>query len=211
MKRSGPLRRTGSLRRRRGTSKRRCEVCEAEFYGDSRPGRGRFCSQRCMGAAQVKPRARSCSVCGSTFEHENLRRKTCSAACRNEAVRQGKIGRKNPSYNGGSRGSHEWQAAKESACRACGSGRRLVLHHVVYEQHVRKRGGNAFDPDDSLTLCWDCHAKHHHSADDRLHVRVFRPENVVFARALLGDYARDYFVRFYDGDLDSVYPREQAA
>jgi hypothetical protein len=184
--------------------------CGREFYVP--PGeamRRRFCSRTCMGIVQRKDRTRTCTICGVEFEHPAQRaRKTCSTKCRNEAVARAKQAGKNPNYKGAhGHPTRAWRAAKESRCRICRSNRGLTQHHVVYEQHVRKRGGFPWDPDDSLTVCFDCHNGHHHSADRRIHVRHLRYENIRFAVALLGDYAADYFIRYYDGTRGEIEER----
>jgi hypothetical protein len=182
-----------------------CRHCGTEFMmPPSLSLRRKFCSQACMGASQRKVRTASCAICGEAFERPpRTLRKTCSAACKRELLRQSKLGRNNPSWTGRQHaGDKRWVAALADCCALCGSSRRLQRHHVIYEQHVRRRGGDCFHPDDCLTLCFNCHVAHHRGRGGRIRVSQLRPENIEFACALLGAYARDYFVRYYDLDCD---------
>lgn len=185
-----------------------CETCGREFYvRPGQVGRRRFCSAACRGF--VSRAVRTCSVCGTKFQTapRSGPRKTCGAACRNEAIRRAKLGGKNPNYHGAHRNPTDaWRAARKPMCevRGCRSRRSLRQHHVVYEQHVRKRGGNPWDPRDSFTACFDHHNRHHHNADARIHVRDLTDENLRFARELLGEAAVDYFIRYYAGSRDEI-------
>jgi hypothetical protein len=169
---------------------RSCVVCHKAFYvtqSDARRG-AKFCSQKCMGKAGRV--ARTCEVCGGTFHNSDNRTKTCGKRpCVVEIKARSKRGKR-----------YLWEASREICCRICGSSHRLNIHHVVYEQHVRREGGNTLDPDNGLTLCFTCHMKHHHGADDRIAVSQLREENVDFAFDLLGPAAYDYFIRYYDND-----------
>lgn len=91
-------------------------------------------------------------------------------------------------------------------CRWCGRGvrpwgkvPRLRMHHVVYEQEVRRRGGDVLDARNALALCDRCHEEHHSGAPAarRIPLAALRPENLKFARRLLGDYAGDYLAAHY--------------
>jgi hypothetical protein len=69
-------------------------------------------------------------------------------------------------------------------------------HHVVYEQHVRKHGGDPNDTRNLMPLCLGCHGAHH------ARMRVIDTERlpagaVAFAEELLGDYAADYLAQYY--------------
>lgn len=78
-KTSGPPRRGKTLT---------CVVCGQPFYvpqSELRRGR-KYCSQACMGQANIKLRA--CSICGKEFPGSRLKRKTCSPACASEAQRR---------------------------------------------------------------------------------------------------------------------------
>jgi hypothetical protein len=69
-------------------------------------------------------------------------------------------------------------------------------HHVVYEQHVRKHGGDPDDPRNLMPLCFQCHGSHH--GRSRVIGRHKIPAAALeFADGLLGDYAQDYFARYY--------------
>lgn len=158
--------------------------------------RGRkYCSQACQGLATRVSREFTCRICGKAFTRRSRKLvTTCGPVCRGKAIGEtkhklaegGKMERKGI-----------WIASAENACRACGVMEPLQIHHVVYEQHVRKRAGDVFDPRNSLTLCRICHARQH-SGHTRLPVAKLRPENLAFAKDLLGEYAGDYFARFYN-------------
>lgn len=72
----------------------------------------------------------------------------------------------------------------------------VQLHHVVYQQHVRNRGGDLTDARNLLALCYDCHRRHHNRVAPI--PRASLPDAAVeFAEELLGDYANDYLGRYY--------------
>lgn len=197
MKRTPMKRTSGPARRGRYVP---CQTCNEEFY--VRPGEiGRkFCSRTCMGF-QIR-KERTCVVCRSKFFSRPRQGpvKTCSVKCTNELKRRSKTGSRNPSYkNGAAANRQRWASQAESECRLCGSRKRLQLHHVVYEQHVRGKG-DSWEPTNSFTICWRCHNAHHRAVDGRIPFDSLRPENVEFARALLGDAAPYYFIRYYDVD-----------
>ncbi|HEX7088711.1 MAG TPA: HNH endonuclease [Longimicrobiales bacterium] len=86
-----------------------------------------------------------------------------------------------------------------TSCARCGSGALLQEHHVVYVQHLRQEGGDVTDSANALTLCADCHRKHH----DRAHpvpLALLRDENYRFAAALYGPKSYDYLRRRYSGE-----------
>ena len=58
--------------------------------------------------------------------------------------------------------------------------------------------GDAYDPDNSYTICFDCHANHHSGSDYKINFCSLREENFRFAQTLLGEYAGDYLERYYD-------------
>lgn len=73
-----------------------CVVCGQPFYvpqSELRRGR-KYCSQACMGSANIKLRA--CSICGKEFPGGALQRKTCSPACASEAHRRSLLARLGP-------------------------------------------------------------------------------------------------------------------
>lgn len=77
----------------------------------------------------------------------------------------------------------------------CGSPA-VHAHHVVYEQHVRRRGGDVADERNLIGLCYDCHRRHHNRVAV-LPLSVLPGEAVDFAHELMGDAATDYFRRYY--------------
>jgi hypothetical protein len=100
-----------------------------------------------------------------------------------------------------------WLNAKAKRCALCGRRKGLTQHHVVYEQHVRKHGGDPFDPRDGLTVCLDEHNRHHDGSAWKIPVARLRPDNLQFALELLGDYAADYLARHYDGTPAEIQAR----
>lgn len=81
-------------------------------------------------------------------------------------------------------------------------------HHVVYEQHVKKYGGDVNDHRNALGICtklrpgteYDnrCHQRQH-AGVRRLPTECLRDENIEFAFELMGMAAYDYFNRYYTG------------
>lgn len=188
-----------------------CLVCGSAFYaGPAEVRRGaKFCSNVCNGLGTRKQRV--CTICGQSFENKGPR-KTCSRACWIEAGGRAKRGSRNPGANGETESRERWFSSAENECRKCGTreGRRH-LHHVVYEQHVRKAGGDVYAPENGLTLCFGCHMGQHHSADGRVSVSTLRSENLTFAFSLLGAAAFDYFIRYYDVDARHLLERHLEA
>lgn len=76
-------------------------------------------------------------------------------------------------------------------------------HHVVYEQHVKDKGGSPKDPRNALALCLDCHFAHH-KALPRIPTECLRDENIEFAFELLGLAAPYYFERYYTGTDERI-------
>lgn len=53
-----------------------------------------------------------------------------------------------------------------------------------------------WDPRNGLTLCGGCHSAHH-KRGRIVPIRALRPENLEYARELLGEAAEDYLRRYY--------------
>ena len=70
------------------------------------------------------------------------------------------------------------------------------LHHVVYQQHVRKRGGDLGDERNFLPLCYECHRRHH-SRHAVLAASCLPDAAWQFADELMGEAAPDYLGRYY--------------
>lgn len=57
--------------------------------------------------------------------------------------------------------SEEWKAIsaavieRDGKCMTCGSKRRLVVHHVTYDNVGHEK------LEDLITMCWKCHNRHH--------------------------------------------------
>lgn len=69
-------------------------------------------------------------------------------------------------------------------------------HHVVYQQHVRRHGGDVDDARNLLPLCYDCHRRHHNRVAP-ISREVLPDAALGYASELLGDYAEDYLGRYY--------------
>lgn len=82
-------------------------------------------------------------------------------------------------------------------------------HHVIYEQHVKDRGGSTKDSRNALALCMDCHFAHH-KASKRIPTECLREENIEFAFELLGLAAPYYFERYYTGTDERIETAAQA-
>lgn len=103
-------------------------------------------------------------------------------------------------FRAGSKREARWFSRKQVICRnpECGRTWGLVLHHVVYEQHVRDAHGDVDDPDNSMTLCVDCHQRHHQTSW-RIPASWLSWENVRFMVKLLGLFNGGvYLRRYYD-------------
>ena len=92
-----------------------------------------------------------------------------------------------------------WYAAMEGVrgCASCGGRIGLVLHHIVYRQHVRRASGDEWDPRNALALCDPCHASHH-SRQRVLPATLLPREALAFASELLGEAAENYLARYYE-------------
>lgn len=94
--------------------------------------------------------------------------------------------------------ARRWYEQKAKQCALCPSRSNLKLHHVCYEQHVDREGGDISDPRNSLTLCVRCHDSHHGLG--RIDLSKLRDENYAFAAELFGaDAAYEYLRRRYVG------------
>lgn len=83
-----------------------------------------------------------------------------------------------------------------SECLCGCGGAAEQLHHVIYQQHVKRYGGDLSDPRNFMPLTYDCHRRHHsrHAVIPRSALPTAALE---FADELLGDYADDYLRRRY--------------
>lgn len=137
------------------------------------------------------------------------RRKTCSRRCAGRLTSARVSGSGHPHFRHGAyagrAGAREdrrrWQSGLASKCEIPGCGFTLALaqHHVVYRQHVRREGGDEFDPANSMTLCRNHHAIHH-SRQAVIPLASIPDAALEFAFKLLGPSASDYLWRYYEGD-----------
>jgi hypothetical protein len=91
------------------------------------------------------------------------------------------------------------RVVKRAKC-VCGCGQRAVnLHHVIYEQEVRREGGDVRDARNLVPVAWACHGDHH-GRQRPLPLGRLPDACFEFAGELLGPYAADYLRRRYSGD-----------
>lgn len=92
-----------------------------------------------------------------------------------------------------------WKYPAAGFCDCCSRPSwHLQRHHVVYEQHVRKEGGDVWAMANSMLLHPDCHAQHH-AAVKRIPVAKIPREAMDFAIGLMGrDRAALYLTRYYE-------------
>lgn len=100
-------------------------------------------------------------------------------------------------------GERRWAAGAVEHCESpwCdGTSARLHLHHVTLRQIVQREGGDVWAPENRMTLCETCHARHHRAAAGKLPLSTLRDAHVRFAADLLGAGAAwAYFTRRYSG------------
>lgn len=171
-------------------------------------------------AAGVSCVEKTCEVCGEPYLATWIQRgarRTCSRRCAAELKRRRggaeRKGERNPNFRGGRRvdvrdrnGERRWFAVLGRACehpehaRAVPCVRGLVLHHIVYRQHVRVAGGDEWDPRNALTMCDSCHMSHHRRG--RVLPLAALPDSAfAFAAGTLGaGPAYEYLRRRYSGD-----------
>jgi hypothetical protein len=92
----------------------------------------------------------------------------------------------------------QWQQ-KSGRCAVCGKRGRVMFHHLVLKQHIKKEGGDVWDFRNALPVgvaCF-CHADHH-AAMHRI-PRALVPESAIaFAEELFGaERAELYWSRYY--------------
>lgn len=78
--------------------------------------------------------------------------------------------------------------------------RAVHRHHVVYEQHVERAGGDLRDPRNLVGLCVRCHLGGQHQRQAPLPIAVLPDAVFEFAVELLGAGAAfEYLARRYAG------------
>ena len=182
-----------------------CDYSREIMWWSTKPQskRCRSCAEKAKHPEQIE---RECVICGTT---RTLRRsdaalgrgKYCSPKCQAEGYRQTRKGPGNPAWRGGTRRPVEkgaWDARLRRECELCGSKDRIRNHHIIYAQHVRKRGGNEWDPRNAISLCISCHARQHSGTSFRILVCDLPDEFWPFGKELLGDALWDYLARHYD-------------
>lgn len=92
-----------------------------------------------------------------------------------------------------------WYESLQWYCHLCGQKNGLVNHHVIYRAEVQRCGGDVWDSRNAITLCSQCHEKHH-SRHTVICLAALRNENIEFAFELKGSAAYNYLTRRYEGD-----------
>lgn len=163
-----------------------CEKTREVYAADIRKG-AKFCSRDC-------------------FNRDGRAQRAASAASAQITV--GRTGEANPNFRHGGRagvqtrgGSRKFHSGQSQCVHpSCEDPHRPSHeHHVVYEQHVKREGGDRWDPRNALRLCVSCHSSHHRRGRV-LPLRALRDVNFEFAFELLGPAAYDYLTRRYAGD-----------
>lgn len=204
---------------RRLRSVKVCPRCGEKFS----PWRStqRYCSFACGNQRPEKRAVVKCAFCGAEVEHQLSQAKIqtyCSRVCASRAGREKKRakmlllerrGKRNPNFKHGGRAGVRDRAGEErfhSGQLFCqhpgclGDVLGLNQHHVVYEQHVKDRGGDRWDARNALCLCHACHTSHHRRGTRVVPISALRDENLEFAFDLLGEAALDYLRRYYIED-----------
>lgn len=169
------------------------EGCERQFYqraSELRKNR-KYCSRECWTLAQ-------------TDEQKRARAQAAAVVTRQRK------GEANPAFKHGKRagvrdraGERRFKSGQDRCVHpACEypAARAHHEHHVVYRQHVRREGGDIYDPRNALRLCVSCHSSHHRRGSKIVPLAALRDENYEFAFELLGAAAFDYLRRRYSGD-----------
>jgi hypothetical protein len=144
------------------TTSKTCKYCEESFRiwksEDNRDrNSGKYCSKMCRyndGRSSY-----TCDNCGTVFEYVKSNRtgdkKFCSLSCYGEYKLESGDIRKKSKYN-------KWvTSVKERdgyTCVDCGSKNNLHAHHII---PISEDASEAFDLDNGITVCKDCHADRH--------------------------------------------------
>lgn len=99
-------------------------------------------------------------------------------------------------------GRAEWKTPVRGKCGACGKEQLCIRHHVVYEQHVRREGGDPWDQANAMLVGTRCRChENHHGAVERIALARIPQTAIDFAIGLLGaDRAALYIARYYRTD-----------
>lgn len=102
-------------------------------------------------------------------------------------------------------GRAEYKRVRHGICRVCGRSGLVRRHHVVYEQHVRREGGDPWDTRNALwvglDVTCDCHERQH-NASMRIPLEVLPEAALAFGVDLFGEArAAEYIARYYRADV----------
>lgn len=99
-------------------------------------------------------------------------------------------------------GQIEFKLVRHGICRVCHVVGLVRRHHIIYEQVVRREGGDPWDPRNGMWvgiegMTCDCHERQH-NASQRIPESLLSVAAREFAVELLGeDRAADYLRRLY--------------
>ena len=157
-------------------TKRNCPTCDELFMGRNYPNRiQKYCNKLCW--EKRNPPTILICYCGRKKETYQREQKYCSNECRNKDYKKRK-GKNVSAWKGGrthknkllrtSADFREWRRKvferDNYACQNCGirskKGERVYIHphHIKY---LSTHPELAFDVENGLTLCVDCHFERH--------------------------------------------------
>lgn len=94
----------------------------------------------------------------------------------------------------------DWHDTEGKTCVICKS-KRVVSHHTVYEQEVRRRDRSLiWDVRNRTPICGRDHMRHHDDSPWKIPLAKLPDAAIEFAIDLLGPFAYDYLRRHYSGD-----------
>lgn len=96
-------------------------------------------------------------------------------------------------------------------CLQCGKPA-AQLHHVIYQQHVKRYGGDLGDERNLIPTCVRCHERHHNMTEP-FPLSLLPDAFYAFAAELMGPAAYLYLTRRYegsDGRLEALYEEDAA-
>lgn len=166
-----------------------CEVCGKTYYRSGRRcNSSRYCSRECWGKRSPKIET-SCPFCGKIFMEYEGRKVYCSIECRDMDYRLRFKGEKSHLWEGGKTSRNKKMRTNSAfkawrtlvferdnyTCQCCNArcrkGKRVELHpHHILE--LSKYPEYAYDVENGITLCSDCHWAYHRGTLDPHYCQV---------------------------------------